>query len=247
MICIARIFGAPDSVPAGKPGRQRVDRVEALAQFAFDVRNQMHHMRIALDEETVRHLDAADFRHAAHIVASEIEQHQMLGALLGIGHQLVRKARIVFRRCTAPARAGDGPDRHRAVAQPHQNLGARTHDREARKREMIEEWRRIEPAKRAIERERRQREGPAEALARHHLENIACANVFLRAFNDVEIFVMRHDWNRSRTCSATPLAKQARPARRARDRRWRRSIVRTPARKPPAHRVPSRATRAIRR
>ena len=57
---------------------------------------------------------------------------------------------------------------------------------------MIEKRRRIEPAQCAIERERRQREGPAEALARHDLEDIARADVFLRTLDDVEIFVMRH-------------------------------------------------------
>ena len=54
MICMARILGAPDKVPAGKPRRQRVHRVQAGADIAFDIRHQMHHMAVALDEEAVR-------------------------------------------------------------------------------------------------------------------------------------------------------------------------------------------------
>ena len=36
MISTARIFGAPDTVPAGKHADQRVEAVTSSAQLAFD-------------------------------------------------------------------------------------------------------------------------------------------------------------------------------------------------------------------
>ena len=57
----------------------------------------MHHLAVALDEELVGDFDGADFRDAADIVAAEIEQHQMLGALFGIGQQFGFQ-RLVFVR-----------------------------------------------------------------------------------------------------------------------------------------------------
>ena len=49
----------------------------------------MHDVAVALDEEAVGDLDGADFRDPPDIVAAEVEQHQMLGALLGIGEKIV--------------------------------------------------------------------------------------------------------------------------------------------------------------
>ena len=92
MISIARTFGAPETVPAGKPADKRVDDVEVVAQLAFDIRDDVHDVAVALDEEAVGDLHRADLGDAADVVAAEIEQHQMLGALLRVGEQLVRRA-----------------------------------------------------------------------------------------------------------------------------------------------------------
>ena len=51
----------------------------------------------------------------------------------------------------------------------------------------IKERRRIQPPQGAVKRERRQREGTAETLARHDLENIAGANVVLGLFDHGKI------------------------------------------------------------
>ena len=45
----------------------------------------MHHVRIALDEFQPLYADRAVFRDAAEIIAAEVHQHDVFGALLGIG------------------------------------------------------------------------------------------------------------------------------------------------------------------
>jgi len=45
----------------------------------------VHHLAVILEKEGVGDGDGADLGHAPDIVAAEVEQHQMLGALLGIG------------------------------------------------------------------------------------------------------------------------------------------------------------------
>ncbi len=79
----------------------------------------MHHMAVALDEEAVGHLHRTGFRHAADIVAAQIDQHQMLGAFLGIVHQVFAQGTVFLRRLATPARARDGTDGDLVVAQPH--------------------------------------------------------------------------------------------------------------------------------
>ena len=75
----------------------------------------MHDLAVALDEELVGDFDGADLGDAADVVAAEIEQHQMLGALLGIGEKLGLERLILVRRGAAPARAGDRADGDDAV------------------------------------------------------------------------------------------------------------------------------------
>src|SRR5207248_2393696 len=108
---------------------------------------------------------------AADIIAPKIEQHQMLGAFLWIHHQFRGKLLVFFDRLSTRPRAGNGPDRYGVVSQAHEDFRTRTNDGESWKVQEIQEWRRIEPPQGAIKRQRRQREGAAETLARHDLEN----------------------------------------------------------------------------
>ena len=98
MISIARTFGAPDTVPAGKPAASASSASRFVGELALDVRDDVHDLAVALDEELVGDLDGADLGDAADVVAAEIEQHQVLGALLRIGEQLVLQRLVLVRR-----------------------------------------------------------------------------------------------------------------------------------------------------
>ena len=78
----------------------------------------MHDMAEALDEELIGHGDGADLRDAADIVAAEIEQHQMLGALLRIGEQFCFQRLVLMRRFAARPRAGERADGDDVAARP---------------------------------------------------------------------------------------------------------------------------------
>ena len=184
----------------------------------------MHDVAVALDEELVGDLDGADLGNAADVVAAEIEQHQMLGALLRVGQELVLQRLVLVRRRAARPGAGERPDRHRAVAQPHQHLRARPGDGVAAEVEEIQKRRRIDPPQRAVERERRQRERRLEALRQHHLENIAGQDVVLGLLHHGPVFGgrgvgFRRDVERRRARWPRPPCRAAgrahRPRRRA--------------------------------
>ena len=148
----------------------------------------MHHLAVALDEELIRDLDAADGGDAADIVAAEIEQHQVLGAFLGVGQQLVFERLVLVRRGAARPGPGDRPDCHRVAAGANQNFRARPGNGEIGIIEIEQERRRIDPPQRPVERERRQRERRLETLRQHHLKNIAGRDVVLRARDHGEKF-----------------------------------------------------------
>src|SRR3989442_14254619 len=69
----------------GKGGAEGVEAVAPGRQLAADVRDEVHHVRVALDPEALRDLDAPRPGHPADVVAPEVEEHDVLGALLGIG------------------------------------------------------------------------------------------------------------------------------------------------------------------
>ncbi|MNT70714.1 hypothetical protein D3C72_2091280 [compost metagenome] len=48
----------------------------------------MHDLAVAFDDEAFRDLDRAGRGDTAHVVAAQIEQHQVLGAFLGVGQKL---------------------------------------------------------------------------------------------------------------------------------------------------------------
>src|SRR5579872_3577827 len=164
----------------GKAGGERCDDVGARIEYAFDMRNDMHHMAVALDEETIRHFDRTDLGDAADVVAAKIEQHEMLGALLGIDEEFSGELLVLLHALAPPARAGDRPDRDLAVAYPNQDFRAGDHDLEAAEIEIAKIGRRIDATQSAIEREGRQVELAGVALRQHHLEYVAGDDVFLR-------------------------------------------------------------------
>ena len=60
-----------------------------FGQFAHHIRDDMHHMAVALDDELLGRAHGANLGHTAHIVAPQIQQHQMFGQLFFIGQQIL--------------------------------------------------------------------------------------------------------------------------------------------------------------
>ena len=184
MISIARILGAPLSVPAGKVARSTSMLVRPGLEQALDVADDVHHVRVALDDEGVGHLDAAGLRDAADVVARQVDQHQVLGALLRVG----RAARS---RCARSA-SGEAP-RGRVPASgrivillafgdvlvAHQDLGRRADDLEVAHVVEVHVGRRVERAQRAVQAQRRLGVALLQALADLHLHHVAGRDVLL--------------------------------------------------------------------
>ena len=67
---------------------QRVHRADARAQRARDGGDDVHHVAVGLDLHQLVHVDAAVLAHAPEVVAAEVDEHHVLGALLLVGEQL---------------------------------------------------------------------------------------------------------------------------------------------------------------
>jgi hypothetical protein len=89
-------------------GAQHVQVAHAVLQQALDVADDVHHVRIALDREGLGDLHAAGLGDAADVVARQVDQHQVLGALLRVGLQFGSSALSAraWRRAAACRPAG---------------------------------------------------------------------------------------------------------------------------------------------
>ena len=125
-------------------------------------------------------LHRADARHAANVVAPQIDQHGVLGAFLRVGAELLLEAEVLFLRRASTAGAGDGP---------HGHLGPFDLDEQLRRsaEQLATAEPQVEVVRRGAGGAQRPVEGKAvaigqlESLREDHLEDVAGADVLQRA------------------------------------------------------------------
>ncbi len=144
----------------------------------------MHDVAVALDRHEVDDLDAAGLADPAEVVAAEVDEHQVLGALLGVGHQLLGEGGVGLRGGAARAGAGDGVEQRAPVLDLDQRLGAGADDVEGPvdpvgEAEEVHVRARVGGPQDAVDVERGGGAGRLEPLRRHHLEGLARADALL--------------------------------------------------------------------
>src|SRR5690606_29164507 len=68
----------------GEGRAQHVGVGQAVAQLPADLADDVHHVAVALDPEAFADLNGARFGDPADVVARQVDQHQVLGAFLGV-------------------------------------------------------------------------------------------------------------------------------------------------------------------
>src|SRR5690606_33198636 len=91
----------------GEGGAQHVGVAQPRLQRAGDFADDVHDVAVALDHELFADPDAARLADAADVVAAEVDQHQVLGAFLGVGQQFGFQRAIFLDGPAARAGAGD--------------------------------------------------------------------------------------------------------------------------------------------
>ena len=162
----------------GKRCFQSVERVLAVSQHARDVRGDVHHVAVAFDDHHVRQFDAPILCHTSNVVASQVDEHHVLGPFLGIGEQFFGQPFVFF--VVVSARPGArqrsyrddtihhaAHDLRRAADECH---GGRTHKKHERTG--------IHDSQRSIDLKRIGVNVDLQPLADHDLKNIARSDVF---------------------------------------------------------------------
>ena len=82
----------------------------------------MHDVAKALDHHLFRDFDAADLGNPPDIVAPQIEQHEVLGQLLGVVAEFLLERVVLGQRLAPGPGSGDRADSNLLLAHPHQNF-----------------------------------------------------------------------------------------------------------------------------
>ena len=104
MISIARTLGAPVIEPPGNAARSRSSASAPGSSVADHGRDEVMDGRVALEREQLRDADGAGRAHARQIVAHQVDNHQVLGAILGaLGERRAERGVVLGSRCRADA------------------------------------------------------------------------------------------------------------------------------------------------
>ena len=145
----------------------------------------MRHVRVALglhealDPHRARHADARE------VVAAEVDEHRVLRAVL-LRREQRRRVALAGRD-----RPGDRVQLGAAARALDDRLGRAAHEREVAELEEEEVRRRVDAAQRPVELDRRRRRRAGRALRDHDLEDVALADVLLRALDAAEVLLAR--------------------------------------------------------
>ena len=114
MISMQRTFGQPVIVPPGNTAASTSPGVTSVRRRAAHVRHDVMHVRVGLDRHELVDLHGAGLADAAEIVALQVDQHHVLGALLRMRVQLASERRSA----AASAPRGRVPAIGRVATQP---------------------------------------------------------------------------------------------------------------------------------
>ena len=101
-------LGSAREGSGGEAGAECVDGGEVGAELALNGADDVHDVGVALDEHEAIDFDATELADAAHVVAAEVNEHDVFGALLLVVHHFVGEALIFFFVCATGAGTGDG-------------------------------------------------------------------------------------------------------------------------------------------
>ena len=180
MISIARTFGAPDSVPAGKPAIS----ASSASSPSRSLPSTLEEMCITWLKRSTTKLSVTftDPSSATRPTSLRPRSSSIRCSARSFGSPSSSASSAWSSSCVAPRRRV--PASGRIVTMPSRRRtrisGLEPDHREAAEIEEEQERRRIDPPQRAVQRERRQRERHREALARHDLEGVAGGDVLLR-------------------------------------------------------------------
>ena len=165
----------------GEARPEHLERRHPVAQLADDLRDEVRDVGEPLDLHVAGHVDGARLADAGEVVAAEVDEHHVLGAILLGGEQPLG---VALGRL---GRAGDRAEAGAAVLAGHEPLGRRADERDPVELEQEQVRRRVDTPQRPVDVERGGRGGPFGPLRGHALEDVAGDDVVLHLLHHLQV------------------------------------------------------------
>ena len=149
-------------------------------------------MAVALDLHELRDVDRPRLADATEVVAREVDQHDVLRTLLGVGQQFLTEHAVLVGVRSTSTRASDRPCLHAPALDLHERLRRRADDVRLSRVDQVEVRRRVDDAQDPVEVERIDVGPDTEALAEHRLERVTGDDVLLDPPDRLEIRAVDH-------------------------------------------------------
>src|SRR6185437_1652553 len=179
-------FGSAGEGSGGKAGGEGVHGAEVFAQLAFNGGDQVHDVRVAFHEHEVADAHGAEVAYAANVIAAEIDEHDVFGALFFVGAQFLLQAQVFGFIFTALTSSGDGAVLKLVASNADQHFRRRAENGHVSHAEEVHIRRGIHAAQRTIDAERRHTGIKLKAERRHGLKDVTGHDVFLDSLNGLE-------------------------------------------------------------
>ena len=176
----------------GREGRaQHVVRTVLGRKLSADIGNDVHHVTIPLHDHLIIDRYRAMFGNAPHVIASEIDQHDMFRAFFFVGEKFGSKRVIFLFGLPSPTRSGNRTNINSTINGPHVDFRRTSHERKVRRfiDEHVRRW--IDVSQCAIKINRRSIKVCFESLTRHDLKGITSRDVFLGLHHHALVFLLR--------------------------------------------------------
>mmetsp|Transcript_33965 Transcript_33965/g.61306 ORF Transcript_33965/g.61306 Transcript_33965/m.61306 type:complete len:260 (-) Transcript_33965:805-1584(-) len=186
-------FGRAADGSNGESGSQGIPSVKFGKQLSSHGTANVHDMGVPFDLHELLHNDTPGFRHLPDIVAAEIHQHHVLGALLLVGQELGFQGAVGGGVYAAGAGAGQRSVSHATVGiDTAQNLGAAADDVAATSLHVHHVRTGVNDAEGAVDLEGGGK-GPAfESVTQDKLKDVAALDVLLGLLHRLHVLGLGH-------------------------------------------------------
>ena len=117
-------LGAPVTESAGEQRAEQLDQPGPPPEPCGDVRGELEHRLVALDREQRGHGDAPGLGDAGHVIPQQIDDHDVLGPLLGAAVQPAGQDLVLAQVPAAPGGPLHGPEQDLVAAALEEQLRA---------------------------------------------------------------------------------------------------------------------------
>ena len=117
-------FGCTGHGAGGEGGGEEVEHIFVFTDDRFDIGDHVHDVAVALYTHHISHFHSTGFGDSTDIIASKVDEHEVLRTLLGVVEHLLFELFVPCMGLAAFTGAGDGTQEYLPICESYHDLWA---------------------------------------------------------------------------------------------------------------------------